>query len=268
MSYNPHIPAARREAKRRARDTGASYQASLETVARASGAASWAAYMANPVEITPGHGTGHGAGVPVAKPKEPGQSRMNGRRVQIVVGATAALLTATSGTAAVLFTDARHSAAMTTVQQDDSAAAAHVTFKGDTRPALVTALPGGRREVTFIMADFRGLFDTSWWRAWHAALVWTGAARPRGDGVADDPTRTFLTKAYDHQVQRVRLVVDCRTGRYRMTRIELADSYGGKAAASMVAAPGATWRTMPAGEAAGMCGDQALAQGGRAAARG
>lgn len=53
MSYNPDITAARREAKLRARTTGASYQSTLEEVARQAGATSWSAFMAQPVPIGP-----------------------------------------------------------------------------------------------------------------------------------------------------------------------------------------------------------------------
>lgn len=48
MSYNPDISAARREAKRHARETGASYQAALETIARRAGSECWSAFLADP----------------------------------------------------------------------------------------------------------------------------------------------------------------------------------------------------------------------------
>jgi hypothetical protein len=53
MSYDPHITAARREAKLRARNTGASYQSMLEEVARQTGAASWSSFIAHPAPLGP-----------------------------------------------------------------------------------------------------------------------------------------------------------------------------------------------------------------------
>jgi len=51
MSYNPHITAARREAKARAKTNGASYQAALEEIAREAGASDWKDYLENPVPV-------------------------------------------------------------------------------------------------------------------------------------------------------------------------------------------------------------------------
>lgn len=51
MSYNPTISAARRAAKQIARETGAPYQASLDTVARKAGKSDWNDYLAEPREI-------------------------------------------------------------------------------------------------------------------------------------------------------------------------------------------------------------------------
>jgi hypothetical protein len=51
MSYNPVISAARRAAKQIARETGSSYQASLDTVARQAGRSDWDAYLASPAEV-------------------------------------------------------------------------------------------------------------------------------------------------------------------------------------------------------------------------
>lgn len=51
MTYDPTISAARRAAKQIARDTGSSYQSSLDAVARRAGRPDWDAYLASPAEL-------------------------------------------------------------------------------------------------------------------------------------------------------------------------------------------------------------------------
>ena len=51
MNYKPMITAARRAAKQLARETGAPYQATLDTVAQQAGRADWNEYLSSPVPL-------------------------------------------------------------------------------------------------------------------------------------------------------------------------------------------------------------------------
>lgn len=223
MSYNPDIAAARREAKRHARETGVSYQASLEAVARLAGASSWPAFVSDPRSLpcredaTSPSRADPSTTAPIPRSRRP----LLGPRT-IVAVALILFVVMSAWTAWNTWKRATIIGGLNASYGDERSAALKMSVPqvAPDRDAYVAAwrLPGNRRRVYLTYMDWRPV-----------------VRGPISDIIEDAWVRlgyehVYLTGARDHPVFRIEAIVDCRTGNLTRTGGFLADDYVGPAA--------------------------------------
>lgn len=231
MSYNPHIAAARREAKRLAREDGVSHQASLDRIARLSGRADWQAFVADPVPIVTEE-TPEAVALPgsAPAPMETGVaeegSRMDdlsthpsGRRRSrpwVLATIVAAFLCLMAWMQWNSWRDGVVVSGLNAAYGDERSAATKTIIPeiATDRDAFVAAwsMPGDRRRVYLSYMDWRPV-----------------VRGPVRDAIFEvrkalGYDHVYVTGVRDHPVFRIQGVVDCRTGRLRTTGGYLADN--------------------------------------------
>lgn len=213
MSYNPDITAAKREAKLRARTTGASYQSMLEEVARQAGAPNWSSFVARPVPLGP---TAHNP-----SEKTPiNQGQATWRRWRFVIfAALIGLICIAIGN----FLIGLNAGYGFRSQQERNAAPKMVFagmpgFLGDrSYPYYVQQDRDGELEAVVIFLDVRTTpLDPARLHARMMSMLTTGQTRQKW---------TYLS----HGLSRFIFAVDCRGNTIKLRRRENTDWYVGTA---------------------------------------
>lgn len=232
MSYDPRIAALRRRAKSRSRATGESYQATLDEVAREEGAADWADYLSNPLDIGQ-----YGADTP----PPPGRHQAHWKTQAKCAAVTLLAIAITSLMSGI---EAAH--AVNAVRQKmidveaDRIGSTNVRFRAEERDMPVTSLVrlGGRLEMTVMVADDR-IFSIKQRRA-------MPASRGGRDAIGK--------AAIEHPVVRLAGDVNCVDGTFRPTRMEMADGYRDRAAYAHSLGPRSRTRRLAQGDLERICG--------------